>query len=89
MLQELTPGSDIIKRLIGLAYLKETPDKTDRRQKFLQFTAKGKKVLASLQTDFQNLPDVLGELEPGNRVKLVGWMMDLDQYHEKIVKDRK
>ncbi len=89
MLQEVTTGSDIIKRLIRLGYLKEILDKSDRRQRLLQLTAKGKKVLLSLQTDFQNLPDVLGALEPENRVKLVGWMMELDQYHEKIVKERK
>lgn len=89
MLQEVTTGSDIIKRLIALKFLKDIPDKTDRRQKFLQLTAKGKKVLSSLQTDFQNLPDVLGELEPENRIKLVRWMTDLDHYHEKIIKSLK
>jgi DNA-binding MarR family transcriptional regulator len=86
MLQEVTTGSDIIKRLLRLGYLKETPDNTDRRQKFLQLTIKGKKVLASLQTDFQSLPDVLGELELENRLKLVGWMMELDEYHDRIVR---
>ena len=89
MLQEVTTGSDIIKRLIRLALLKEIPDKADRRQKFLQLTAKGKKVLVSIQADLQNLPDILGKLEHENRVELVGWMAELDQHHEQIVKGKK
>lgn len=89
MLQEVTTGMDIIKRLIFLGYLKEIPDQTDRRQKFLQLTAKGKKVLQLLQADFASLPDVLGELNLENRRKLVEWMIDLDRYHENILKERK
>lgn len=89
MLQEVTTGMDIIKRLIAIGYLNEIPDRSDRRQKFLQLTSKGKKILQYLQTDFQSLPDVLGQLDLESRQKLVEWMIDLDRHHEKIVKERK
>lgn len=89
MLHEVTTGVDIIKRLVHLGYIKEIGDKTDRRQKLLQLTAKGKKVLQSLKTDFKELPDVLGELELEERKKLVLWLITLDQYHEKILKEQK
>ncbi len=85
MLQEVTTGVDIIKRMIALGYLKETIDRKDKRQKLLQMTQKGKKVLQSIEKDFLGMPDVLGELAPANRKTLVNWLMSLDHYHENII----
>jgi DNA-binding MarR family transcriptional regulator len=86
MLQEITTGTDIIKRLIRLGYLKELIDKADRRQRILRLTAKGEKALSALQVDFLSLPDVLGELDSNSRSTLVTWLMSLDAYHDNIVK---
>ena len=44
-------------------FLKKLPDKTDKRPKMLQLTAKDTKVLAHLYEDFRELPDVLGKLD--------------------------
>ncbi len=88
MLQEITTGSDIIKRLVGLAYLKEVADKGDKRQRLLQLTAKGKKVLVGLHQDFAALPDVLGNLEMESRRSLVTWLMQLDEFHDQVVKNK-
>ena len=63
MLHEITTGTNIIKRLERLLFLKELPDKTDKRQKILQLTAKGTKVLAQVYKYFCGLPDVLGDLD--------------------------
>lgn len=86
MLQEITTGSDIIRRLIRLKYLKEISDKADKRQKLLQLTAKGDRVLALLHEEFKDLPDVLGALDATSRNSLVKWLMNLDEYHDRIVK---
>jgi DNA-binding MarR family transcriptional regulator len=86
MLQEITTGTDIIKRLIELAFMKEVRDKIDKRQKNLQLTPKGTKVLAQLQEDFKDLPDVLGDLDQKSRSILVTWLMNLDTYHDNVVK---
>lgn len=87
MLQEITTGTDIIKRLIKLAYLKEVGDKTDKRQKLLQLTAKGTKMLALVQEEFKDMPDVLGDLDAKSRSGLVSWLMSLDAYHNRVVKE--
>jgi DNA-binding MarR family transcriptional regulator len=88
MLQELTTGTDIIRRLVSLGYVKEITNKEDRRQKLLQLTARGKKVLAELKNGFTDLPDLLGELQVEQRATLVDWLMSLDLYHDKILKQR-
>lgn len=85
MLQEITTGTDIIKRLVNLLYLKELPDKNDKRQKMLQLTLKGSKVLAQLQEDLKTLPDLLGDLDVQTRTSLVQWLMQLDAHHDQIV----
>jgi DNA-binding MarR family transcriptional regulator len=87
MLHEITTGTDIIKRLVRLSFLKEGPDKADKRHKILQLTAKGTKVLALLQDDFRRIPDVLGDLDKKSRASLVSWLMNLDTYHDGIVKE--
>lgn len=87
MLHEITTGTDIIKRLVRLGFLKELADKADKRQKILLLTAKGTKVLVLLQDDFRELPDVLGDLDKGSRTSLVAWLMNLDLYHDHIVKE--
>lgn len=89
MLHEVTTGTDIIKRLIRLGFLKELNDKNDGRQKLLQLTAKGKKALAAIQIDFAGLPDVLGDLKKEDRQKLVGWLIDLDVWHDQKLKEYK
>jgi DNA-binding MarR family transcriptional regulator len=87
MLHEITTGTDMIKRLVRLGYLKELADKSDKRQKNLQLTAKGTKVLAQLQNDFRELPDVLGDLDKISRNNLVSWLMNLETYHDNIIKE--
>jgi DNA-binding MarR family transcriptional regulator len=87
MLHEITTGTDIIKRLVRLGFLKELADKTDKRQKNLQLTAKGTKVIAQLHDGFRDLPDVLGDLDKESRTSLVAWLMNLETYHDKIVKE--
>ena len=86
MLHEITTGTDIIKRLERLLFLKELPDKTDKRQKILQLTAKGTKVLAQLYQDF-HVPDVPGDLDKKSRASLVAWLINLHAYHDRIVKE--
>ena len=87
MLYEITTGTDIINRLVRLLFLKALPDKTKKRQKMLQLTAKGTKALAQLYKDFRELPDVLVDLEKKSRTSLVAWLMNLDTYHDRIVKE--
>jgi DNA-binding MarR family transcriptional regulator len=87
MLHEITTGTDIIRRLVRLSFLIELPDTTDKRQKILQITAKGEKVLAQLQEDFRDIPDVLGDLDAQSRISLVASLMNLDVYHDNIIKE--
>jgi DNA-binding MarR family transcriptional regulator len=87
MLHEITTGTDIIKRLVGLNFIRELPDTTDKRQKILQLTPKGTKVLAQLKEDFRELPDVLGDMDQKSRTTIVMWLMNLDIYHDGVVKE--
>jgi DNA-binding MarR family transcriptional regulator len=89
MLQELTTGGDIIRRLIERGLMKEVTDAEDRRRRLLQLTARGKNVVESIQREFADLPDVLGDLDAESRVQLVQWLAGLDHWHDRIVRNKK
>ncbi len=89
MLQELTTGGDIIRRLIDRGLMKEVTDAGDRRRRLLQLTARGKKVIEAIQLEFAELPDVLGDLDGASRAQLVQWLAGLDQWHDGVVRNKK
>lgn len=86
MLQEVTTGMDIINRLIKNGFIRETINIEDKRQKLLELTDKGQAVLNSMVVEFLQLPDTLGNLTENDRVTLLQWLMQLDVYHDDIVK---
>jgi DNA-binding MarR family transcriptional regulator len=88
MMQEITTGTDIIRRLIRNGLLKEKTNKEDKREKLLQITSKGEKILGAILSDFVQLPDTLGEMPAEDRAILLQWLMQLDAHHEHIVKGR-
>ena len=44
-------------------------------------------MLAQLYKDFQELPDVPGDLDKKSRASLVAWLINLHAYHDRIVKE--
>jgi DNA-binding MarR family transcriptional regulator len=86
MMQEVTTGMDIINRLIKNGLIRETINREDKRQKLLELTEKGNMVIDNILIDFAQLPDTLGNLPENDRDTLLQWMMQLDIYHDEIVK---
>ncbi len=89
MLQELTTGTDIIKRLIRNGFITEVLSVEDKRQKLLSLTQKGQKVLDDMILEFQSLPDTLGDLSDEERSTILSWLNQLDVFHDDIVKNRR
>ncbi|GAA4323214.1 MarR family winged helix-turn-helix transcriptional regulator [Flaviaesturariibacter amylovorans] len=85
MLQEVTTGNDIIRRLVSRGLVRETPDVQDRRQKLLHLTPEGAKLLFSLFEGFRELPDVLGPLPLPERRALLDWLGQLDRHHQQVL----
>lgn len=86
MMQEITTGVDILKRLTGHGFIKEKINEADKREKLLQITPKGQKALADIVSAFRQLPDVLGDIENSERKTLLALLMQLDEYHHTIIK---
>jgi DNA-binding MarR family transcriptional regulator len=86
MLQEVTTGMDIINRLIKNGFIRETINIEDKRQKLLELTEKGNAALDNMFVDFLQLPDTLGDLSETDRATLLQWLMQLDVYHDGVVK---
>ena len=86
MLQEVTTGVDIIKRLLKNEFLIEEVNSTDKREKLLKISAKGEAVINSLYMDFFKIPDTLGNLGEDERQTLLAWLHQLDKHHNDIVK---
>lgn len=86
MLQEVTTGVDIIKRLLKNDFLIEEVNPTDKREKLLKISAKGEGVINSLYIDFFKIPDTLGNLGEEERQTLLSWLHQLDMHHNEIVK---
>jgi DNA-binding MarR family transcriptional regulator len=86
MMQEITTGVDILKRLTGHGFIKEKINEADKREKLLQITPKGQKALSDIVTAFGQLPDVLGDIEDSERKTLLALLMQLDEYHHTLIK---
>lgn len=89
MLQELTTGTDIIKRLIKNGFITEVLSVEDKRQKLLSLTQKGQAVLDNMILEFQSLPDTLGDLSDEERSTILSWLNQLDVFHDDIVKNKR
>lgn len=89
MLQELTTGTDIIKRLIRNDFITEVLSAEDKRQKLLSLNQKGQKVLDNMILEFQALPDTLGDLSDEERSTILSWLNQLDVFHDDIVKNKR
>ncbi len=86
MLQEITTGVDIIKRLIKNGFIEENVNEGDKREKLLQLSLKGDAVLNVMYMEFLKLPDTLGTLSNTDRETLLQWLQQLDVFHENVVK---
>lgn len=86
MLQEITTGVDIIKRLINNGFIVEKVNKDDKREKLLQLSPKGEQVLNEIYFEFLKLPDTLGSLSETDRQTLLLWLQQLDVFHDTVVK---
>ena len=86
MLQEITTGVDIIKRLIKNDFITEETNPADKREKLLKLSIKGEQVLNNMYIQFLQIPDTLGTLTEDERQTLLTWLQQLDVHHNEVVK---
>ncbi len=83
---EATTGIDMIRRMLKLGLLLEKPLKEDKRVKMISLSAKGKKTLYTIYQKFAGIQDVLGKLEDADRIVLLRYLKELDQFHSTLPK---
>ncbi len=87
-ISELTTGSQMMKRLIGIGMIKEIADKKDKRIKRVALTSKGKKTREKIFE--QSKKDLLlksGNLSEDEKVQLKSSLTYLEQFHGEIYKN--
>lgn len=84
-IQEITTGTEIIKRLIKAGYIEQTEDKSDRRSKVLHITSEGSKQLFAAIVRLNPVTEIItGELKQNEIEKLVELLSLLHEFHYKI-----
>lgn len=86
---DLTTGIAIVNRLVSKRLLREKTNPRDRREKILSLTAKGRTTLQKVYEGLAATEDVLANLGPEERERLVGILKFLDAYHTQKVEASK
>ncbi len=88
---ELTTGAQMMRRLIRIGFVKESPDKNDRRIKRVKLTAAGEKVRQAIFERFsESVRLKSGNLTLAEKQELLRMMQYLESFHSVIFKnDRK
>jgi DNA-binding MarR family transcriptional regulator len=81
-LQEVTTGTEMIRRLLRNGLLTETPDQTDRRSKRIGITDRGKAILFSASADMQRISTLIcANLTSEQKSHLKQLLIYLDDFH--------
>jgi DNA-binding MarR family transcriptional regulator len=88
MLHEITTGTDIIKRLLKIGFVKEKLSDEDRRAKLLTITKKGEEVISAISKEFSFMPDTLVDMPQKDRDILINWLIILDSQHNAKLKEQ-
>lgn len=80
-LLDVSTGVDLVRRLVRAGHLSERHNPADRRERLISLTPKGKKLLAEIYRGFTSIPDLLVDLDQGERKTIVALLGKLDAAH--------
>lgn len=87
---EATTGTEILKRLIKLNYLKQAQSKDDKRSKIISLTTKGEKVLWSALGHMKNIGNLItANLDQHQLNRLLEILEYLNDFHARIFLNHK
>ncbi len=82
---ELSTGSQIMRRLIHLKFVQDTPDETDNRAKRVKLTTKGKSTLESILNDFEFTVKLKTlNLDYKTKTELMNILRSLNLFHTRM-----
>lgn len=83
MLSEFPSGVDVIKRLVGLGFLEEFPDETDKRSKRVRITASGRALAAQSRPIAERVANVVvGDLSEPEKTIFLDLLEQLSDLHD-------
>jgi DNA-binding MarR family transcriptional regulator len=84
-ISELTTGTQMMKRLIDIGFVKEIVDKKDKRVKRVELTAKGKRTRENiLEHSKKDLLLKAGNLSEEEKIQLKSSLIYLEKFHSEI-----
>lgn len=82
---ELSPGIEVIKRLIRLDLIEDFDDPEDGRSKRVRITQKGRELYLSALEDVNKATRILcGNLEESEKLRLLALLQKLNAFHQPI-----
>ena len=84
-LMELSPGREVIRRLLRLELIEEFPDPDDGRAKRVQLTAKGREMYQQVETEIDKVGKIIsGNLTLEEKHHMVAMLGKLVHFHYPI-----
>ncbi len=81
-LNEITTGTEILKRLIRMGYLEEIANEEDKRSKRVRLTPKGNEVLDIALIQMEKITKLISaNLSEAQKDELVKTLIQLDEFH--------
>ncbi|MEM7654669.1 MAG: winged helix DNA-binding protein [Bacteroidota bacterium] len=84
-IMEVSPGIEVVRRLLRLGLIEEFPDPEDGRAKRVKLTTSGKEMYEGLQPELNQVSQVVsGNLSTGEKTQLAPLLEKLVQFHVPI-----
>ncbi|MEM8889432.1 MAG: MarR family winged helix-turn-helix transcriptional regulator [Bacteroidota bacterium] len=84
-LMELSPGMEVVRRLLRLEMIEEFPDPDDGRARRIKLTEKGRKMYAEMEKEIRKLSKIMtGNLNMEEKQQLLLILEKLQKYHYPI-----
>ncbi|HAM99651.1 MAG TPA: hypothetical protein DCQ26_13670 [Marinilabiliales bacterium] len=88
LMDSITSGADIIKRLLKENYIEEFDDPIDKRSKRVRITTQGKAVMFQVFSEMEIVSAITtGNLDNNEKLHLLGSLKKLDHLHKNIYDD--
>lgn len=89
-IHEKSPGIQIINRLIGNGWIDQIDDEFDKRSKLISLTEAGEKILEDNMPNIRTATSIVaGKLTEDEKLRLIGLLQKLDEFHLPIYYENK
>lgn len=89
-IHEKSPGIQIINRLIANGWVNQIDDKVDKRSKLISLTTEGERILDENMQNIRIATSIVtGNLTEDEKLRLIGLLQKLDDFHLPIYNENK